>query len=197
LYEHVSYRCVVVTQSVHESTIHVNVVSAPLRLVKRDLKAASRTTCMEAPWEKSQNKPQRRPPAAQRRWPRRGCARMPVGTPSSPCGGRWKPRSRARLGTVGLRGPTVRSARFAAVGKALHGGLLKIIIFCTLLAPRSPARAVRYAFSRPDTTKIPSHLGGWGLYLKECVMARSVRTYQRWDAGVGACGGKPGSNASV
>jgi hypothetical protein len=30
-----------------------------------------------------------------------GCARRPVGIPSPPRGGRWKPRSRARLGTVG------------------------------------------------------------------------------------------------
>jgi hypothetical protein len=30
-----------------------------------------------------------------------GCARMPVGTPSPPRAGRWKPRSRAMLGTVG------------------------------------------------------------------------------------------------
>jgi uncharacterized protein YceK len=30
-----------------------------------------------------------------------GCARMPVGIPSPPRGGRWKPRSRASLGTVG------------------------------------------------------------------------------------------------
>jgi hypothetical protein len=30
-----------------------------------------------------------------------GCARMPVGISSPPRGGRWKPRSRATLGTVG------------------------------------------------------------------------------------------------
>jgi hypothetical protein len=30
-----------------------------------------------------------------------GCARRPVGIPSPPRGGRWKPRSRARLGMVG------------------------------------------------------------------------------------------------
>jgi hypothetical protein len=30
-----------------------------------------------------------------------GCARMPVGIPSPPRGGRWKPLSRARPGTVG------------------------------------------------------------------------------------------------
>jgi hypothetical protein len=30
-----------------------------------------------------------------------GCARIPVGIPSPPRGGRWKPRSRAMLGTVG------------------------------------------------------------------------------------------------
>jgi hypothetical protein len=35
------------------------------------------------------------------------------------------------------------------------------------------------------------------LYLQECVVARRVRTDQRWDAGVGACGGKPGSNARI
>jgi hypothetical protein len=33
--------------------------------------------------------------------PGRGCARRPVGIPSPPRGGRWKPRSRARPGTVG------------------------------------------------------------------------------------------------
>jgi hypothetical protein len=30
-----------------------------------------------------------------------GCARRPIGIPSPPRGGRWKPRSRARHGTVG------------------------------------------------------------------------------------------------
>jgi hypothetical protein len=30
-----------------------------------------------------------------------GCARKPVGIPSPPRGGRWKPCSRARLGTEG------------------------------------------------------------------------------------------------
>jgi hypothetical protein len=29
-----------------------------------------------------------------------GCARRPIGNPSPPRGGRWKPRSRARPGTV-------------------------------------------------------------------------------------------------
>jgi hypothetical protein len=33
--------------------------------------------------------------------PGRGCARRPVGIPSPPRGGRLKPRSRARHGTVG------------------------------------------------------------------------------------------------
>jgi hypothetical protein len=52
-------------------------------------------------------------------------------------------------------------------------------------------------FSRLDTTKIPSHLGEWGMCLHECVVARSVDTDRRWDAGVGDGGGKPGSGARV
>jgi hypothetical protein len=32
-----------------------------------------------------------------------GCARMPVGIPSPPRGGCWKPHSRAMLGTVGAK----------------------------------------------------------------------------------------------
>jgi hypothetical protein len=34
------------------------------------------------------------------------------------------------------------------------------------------------------------------MYLQECVVARRVRTDQRWDAGFGAGAGKPGSNVS-
>jgi hypothetical protein len=40
-------------------------------------------------------------------------------------------------------------------------------------------------------------LGAWGLYLHECVVPRRARTDKRWDAGVGAGGGKPGRNARV
>jgi hypothetical protein len=35
------------------------------------------------------------------------------------------------------------------------------------------------------------------MYLHECVEARRVQTDQRWDAGVGAGDGKPGSSARV
>jgi hypothetical protein len=35
------------------------------------------------------------------------------------------------------------------------------------------------------------------MYFQECVVARRARTDQRWDEGVGAGGGKPGSNARV
>jgi hypothetical protein len=35
------------------------------------------------------------------------------------------------------------------------------------------------------------------MYLQKCVVARGVRTDQRWDAGVGAGGGKPASSARV
>jgi hypothetical protein len=43
----------------------------------------------------------------------------------------------------------------------------------------------------------PLYLEGWYIYSQECVEARRVWADQRWDAGVGACGLKPGSNASV
>jgi hypothetical protein len=45
--------------------------------------------------------------------------------------------------------------------------------------------------------KIPYYLGGWGMYLHDYEVARRVRTDRRWDVGVGAGGGKPGSNAMV
>jgi hypothetical protein len=84
---------------------------------------------------------------------------MPVGMPSPPRSGRWKPRSRAMLGTVGgeeadnaIR--AIRSCRKINVRRAF-----KIYMFCTLPAPRSPARGVGHAFSRMDATKIPSRLG--------------------------------------
>jgi hypothetical protein len=35
------------------------------------------------------------------------------------------------------------------------------------------------------------------MYLHECVMERGGRTDKRWAEGVGASGGKPGSNARV
>jgi hypothetical protein len=35
------------------------------------------------------------------------------------------------------------------------------------------------------------------MHLQQCVVARGLRTDQRWDAGVGVGGGKPGSNAKV
>jgi hypothetical protein len=35
------------------------------------------------------------------------------------------------------------------------------------------------------------------LYLQQCVEARRARTGSRWDAGVGAVGGQPGSGARV
>jgi hypothetical protein len=35
------------------------------------------------------------------------------------------------------------------------------------------------------------------MYLHECVVARGLRTDQRWEAGVGAGGEKPGSNTWV
>jgi hypothetical protein len=40
-------------------------------------------------------------------------------------------------------------------------------------------------------------IGGWGLYLQECVVQRSVRTDRRWDVGVGVGCGKPGSIVRV
>jgi hypothetical protein len=60
-----------------------------------------------------------------------------------------------------------------------------------------PARAVRYVFSRQDTTKTPSHLEGMGHILQECVDARRERIDQWWDAGVEDGGRQPGSNARV
>jgi hypothetical protein len=80
--------------------------------------------------------------------------------------------------------------------KARTEGFFKIIL-CTLPAPRSHVRPDRNVFSRLDNTTIPSHFGGGGMHLHECVVARRVRKDQRWNAGVGACGGNPGSNARV
>jgi hypothetical protein len=48
-------------------------------------------------------------------------------------------------------------------------------IICKLTTPICPARAVRYVFSRLDTPHIPSHVGGWGMYLQKRVEAKMVR----------------------
>jgi hypothetical protein len=42
---------------------------------------------------------------------------------------------------------------------------------------------------------LQSYFGGWGHVPHERVVARRVRPDQRWDAGVGARDGQPGSNA--
>jgi hypothetical protein len=89
----------------------------------------------------------------------------------------------------------MRFARFAAVEIATYGGLKKKT--GTLPEPRSPARPVRYVFLISNTTKMPSYLGGWDLYRHERVVAKGGRTDQRWDAGVGVGGRKPGSSARV
>jgi hypothetical protein len=59
---------------------------------------------------------------------------------------------------------------------------------CTLPAPRSPARAVRCVF-RGKILMYTVLLGGLGHVSQERVVARRVRPYQRWDAGVEVGGG--------
>jgi hypothetical protein len=79
----------------------------------------------------------------------------------------------ARCGAkrVGCAIPAISNFRESHVRRGFEKQL------CTLPAPRSPGRPVRYTFSRRDTTRIPSHLAGWGsMYLHECVDVKRVRT---------------------
>jgi hypothetical protein len=72
----------------------------------------------------------------------------------------------ARLGVRRGEIQQIRSARSSVAGKPRNGRLEKIV--CTLLAPRSPARPVRYVFSTPYPPHISSHLGTGAFISRAC-----------------------------
>jgi hypothetical protein len=86
----------------------------------------------------------------------------------------------------------MRSARSSIVGKPCTEGFGNHNTRTTTL--RSSARLVRYVFSRLKTLKYSPDKAAGAVHVKY-VLARRVRTDQRWDAGVGAGGGHPGSCA--
>jgi hypothetical protein len=108
--------------------------------------------------------------------PEGGCYRMPVGTQSyqlvvdtgSPIAMPCLARYRAKRGepTIAIR--AINNFRESRVRRAFK------TMICTLPAPRSPGRPVRWFFSRQYSSRIPSsYLGaGWGLYLRS-VLRRS------------------------
>jgi hypothetical protein len=109
-------------------------------------------------------------PSELRRRPRRGCARMPIGTHphllvvgvgnhiAAPL---WDGR-----GLGGVSQPLL-SARPTVLGKAMYGGRLEVIYVHYEHQGRAPrSRSGRpICFPSPDTTKIPHYLRGWGMYL--------------------------------
>jgi hypothetical protein len=90
-----------------------------------------------------------------------GCARRPVGAPSPPRDGRWKPRSRARLSTAtGAKRADSSIRRISSCREShVHRAFEKINI-CAIPAPRSPARPVRYVFSHTNTHEYNLSLRG-------------------------------------
>jgi hypothetical protein len=98
----------------------------------------------------------RRPPAAQRRRPRRGCARRPVGIPSPPRGRRWKPRSRARLSTVGA--------------KRADNSIRRISIYRESHVPRAFGKIISVQYRHQDLPLGPSDMSFRGLILITTVL---------------------------
>jgi hypothetical protein len=92
--------------------------------------------------------------------PGRGCARWPVGIPSPPRGGRWKPRSRAILGTVGAKRADSAIRAIRSCRESHYRGPF-ILFFCVRYQhhdlPFGPSdMPFQYQIL---LTKIPSHLG--------------------------------------
>jgi hypothetical protein len=64
------------------------------------------------------------------------------------------------------------------------------------IALRSPARGVRYVFSRLNIQRYSPDKGE-GTVFANIFLRKGVRTDQRWAAGIGASGGQPGSTANA
>jgi hypothetical protein len=75
----------------------------------------------------------------------------------------------------------------------MYIGLLKNILYNTGTKISRSARPI--CFFGVKDYNIHSYLEGVGHALHERLMARRVRPDERWEAGVGAGGGKPGSSA--
>jgi hypothetical protein len=108
-----------------------------------------------------------------------GCARRPVGThhhlfvvgADNPIAVLCLARQGARRGEPKCQIPTITNYRESHVRR----GFNKYFMYDNGRAKISRSgRSI--CFPRPETTKVPSHLGAWGLYLHGSVEASSVRT---------------------
>jgi hypothetical protein len=121
------------------------------------------------------------------------CARVPVGIPSPSRGGRWKPRSRAMLGTVeatkaGCDIRATSSRRESHVQRVFR----KQFMYSTGAKISRSARPLYFFKTRYYEDIVP--FGGMGPAFSG-VCGGEEGTHGSLDAGVGAGGGKPRSSA--